>query len=351
LSVEDAVALQRICSKLNDDPLWGFADRWIYQFVPILSKEREAGYYYRYFTAQVEYSHNIVFKDERVLNELFQAMIDQFRKIGKPDSISQIFERRITSRYKGVFQSNIHMEGEHPCMKSWYKNCYVKQYNKKGKILRTETCVNNPHDLGVKKSVVNLGYIGKVSRGINKRYLDAQVGIDERFLARHNLAELSKTEQRGNKRITGIRIEDERIMGVIEALLKRSNVIAYITNKDLRQEVQRVRGISEQEYDSMKMGYDLKRLLVKRIIKRVEGTHRYVFTEFGYKLCLMLLLIKDRVVEPIIAGIKAGAKTVGNYLKAKLNEHYIRVNNTLDEIFEVVCLKKPEILVQNTRSP
>ncbi|MGQ9723520.1 MAG: hypothetical protein ACUVXA_19620 [Candidatus Jordarchaeum sp.] len=42
LSVEDANGLNRICSKLNDDPLWGFADRWIYQFVPILSKEREA---------------------------------------------------------------------------------------------------------------------------------------------------------------------------------------------------------------------------------------------------------------------------------------------------------------------
>lgn len=55
----------------------------------------------------------------------------------------------------------------------------------------------------------------------------------------------------------------------------------------------------------MKIGYDLKHLLVKKIIKRVEGTHRYVFTKSGYKLCLMLLLINDRVVEFIIAGINA----------------------------------------------
>ena len=108
-----------------------------------MAREREAGYYYRYFIAQVEYSHNIVFKDSGVLDELFQSMIDQFRRIGKPDSISQIFERRIDSRYRGIFQSNINMEGEHPCMKSWYKRCYVKEYNKKGKILRTETCINN----------------------------------------------------------------------------------------------------------------------------------------------------------------------------------------------------------------
>jgi len=349
--VEDAVALQELCSRLNDDPLWAFADRWIYKFVPIEKSEREAGYYYKYFIAQVEYSHNAVFKDESILNELFQEMIDQFRRIGKPDSISQIFGKRITSRYRGVCQSNVSMEREHPCIKSWYKKSYVKQYNKKGKILRTETCINNTYDIGIKKSIVNLGYIGRVSHGINGRYLDSQVGIDDRFLARHSLAELSKTEQIGDKRITGIRIEDGRMMGVIEALLKRSHLVSHITNKGLRKEVQRVRSIGEEEYGSTKMGYDLKRLLMKKIIKKVGGTHKYIFTKTGYKICLMLLLIKDRVVEPLISGIRAGAKTAGKYIKSKLNEKLIKMNNVLDEIFETACLKKSEILVQNTRSP
>ncbi len=75
-------------------------------------------------------------------------------------------------------------------------------------------------------------------------------------------------------------------------------MIAYITNKALRQEVERVYGISEQEYSCTKVGYDLKRLVVKNIIKRVEGTHRYVFTELGYKLCLMFLLKKRGLLNP-----------------------------------------------------
>ena len=153
-----------------------------------------------------------------------------------------------------------------------------------------------------------------------------------------------------NKRITGIRIEDERIMGVIEALLKRINLISHITNKDLRKEAQRVRNTSKEEYGSTKMGYDLKRLLMKKIIKKVEGTHKYMFKENGYKICMMLLLIKDRVVEPIISAIRAGSKTAGKYIKTKFNEQFIKMNKVLDEIFESACLKKPEILVQNTRS-
>ena len=65
----------------------------------------------------------------------------------------------------------------------------------------------------------------------------------------------------------------------------------------------------------------------------------------------MLLLIKDRVVEPVVSSIKKGAKTIGNYLKSKLKGQFLKVNNILDEIFELVGLTKKEILVQNTRSP
>ena len=45
LEADDVPTLQRICSRFNDDPLWSFADRWIYKFIPILGKEKEAGYY------------------------------------------------------------------------------------------------------------------------------------------------------------------------------------------------------------------------------------------------------------------------------------------------------------------
>ena len=59
-----------------------------------------------------------------------------------------------------------------------------------------------------------MGYIGKMAHVMNRRYLDDQIGIDKSFLSRHNLAELSKTEQVGNKRITGIWIEDKLDNGI-----------------------------------------------------------------------------------------------------------------------------------------
>ena len=170
-------------------------------------------------------------------------------------------------------------------------------------------------------------------------------------MARHNLTELAKTEQRGDKRITGIRIDDQRVMGVIEALVHSSNLVSHFTNKSLRKEVHRIRSIGEDEYGSTKMGYDLKRLVVKGIVKKVEGSHRYIFTKTGHKVCVMLLLLKNRVIEPLLSGILSCVKTGGNHIKSKIIESYGKLDSLLDEIFDLAGLKKSQILVQNTRSP
>lgn len=101
----------------------------------------------------------------------FERIIDNHRRIGNSDSISNIFQKRITKSYKGICKTNINHFDEHPCIKSTYKKVYIKQHNKKGVILRTETVINNPQDLGLLKSVVNLPGIKKVAGNINNRYL------------------------------------------------------------------------------------------------------------------------------------------------------------------------------------
>ena len=72
-------------------------------------------------------------------------------------------------------------------------------------------------------------------------------------------------------------------MGVIEALLKRSNVIAHITNKDLRKEVQGIRNIGEEEYGSTEMGCDPKRLLIKKMIKGLRALTNTFLQEWDIK--------------------------------------------------------------------
>ena len=134
---------------------------------------------------------------------------------------------------------------EHPCIKSKYKKVYIKQYNKKGVILRTETVINN-------------------------RYLKSISDVSLRFTGKNGLEKLAESIKIGasKKSITGIRISDTRIMRVIKAVAKSSNLIGGFTNKELRNEIQIKNCMTDEDYPTSKMGYDLKRLLEKNIIKK-----------------------------------------------------------------------------------
>jgi len=41
-------------------------------------------------------------------------------------------------------------------VKTWYKTGWIKQYEKQGRLLRTECTVNNTYDVGLDKSLTNL---------------------------------------------------------------------------------------------------------------------------------------------------------------------------------------------------
>lgn len=334
VEIEDIDKANKIIKSFNDDPVWQFGDRWIYKIVKLFTpKIREKGFYYRYYVKQIEYSNNICFKSKEVLDGLFSRIIDNHRTIGNPDSISNIFQKRITKSYRGVCQTNINHFDEHPCIKSRYKKVYIKQYNKKGVILRTEPVINDLKDLGLLKSVVNLPRIREVAKNITNRYLKSISDVSLRFTSKNGLEKLAESVKIGasGKSITGIRISNPRIMMIIKAAAKSSNLIHGFTNKELREEIQTKNGLTEEEYSSTKMGYDLKRLLVKNIIKKIEGTYKYVLTEFGIKICKMLLLIKDKIFNPIISGIKSKVTKKGEKL-SRIERYYFEIVNNLDKL-------------------
>ena len=120
-------------------------------------------------------------------------------------------------------------------------------------------------------------------------------------------------------------------MRVIKAVAKSSNLIGGFTNKELRNEIQIKNGMTEETYSTGKMGYDLKRLLVKNIIKRIKGTYKYVLTELGIKICKILLLIKDKIFNPIISGIKSKGSKMGDKLSRK-ERYYLEIVDNLDKL-------------------
>jgi hypothetical protein len=98
---------------------------------------RRKGFRYQWFNDQVERCHNLLFSWSDRLNALVARLLDSGRAIGQPHVISRLFQRRLHAHRTGGRMQRTQQEDY--CLKAWHKKTYIKQYNKQGVGLRTET--------------------------------------------------------------------------------------------------------------------------------------------------------------------------------------------------------------------
>ena len=96
------------------------------------SKFLEHGWY----LSQIEISSNIVFRSARFCTSLFERLLDKFHRLGLPDTIAQIFNRRPHRR--SISKTFWRLYDNNACIKHWFRGNSIKQYNKTGYYIRTD---------------------------------------------------------------------------------------------------------------------------------------------------------------------------------------------------------------------
>ncbi len=71
-----------------------------------------------------------------------------------------------------------------------------------------------------------------------------------------------------------------------------------ITNKSLRA---LMTGLTHAPYTPNQATYDLRRLRVTGLIRRIDGTHRYDLTSDGLKVAVFYTKLHNRLLRPLLA--------------------------------------------------
>jgi len=94
----------------------------------------------------VEYWNNLIFRRREVLDPLHERLLDANRSIGRPQTLAQIFGRRINRCYRGKLQTTIRdLDLGHPLIRSHYKNSIAKQYVHGRTQARVEAATEDQH--------------------------------------------------------------------------------------------------------------------------------------------------------------------------------------------------------------
>jgi hypothetical protein len=305
LRCDDPAALQAVCDRLGPAEFLACLDRWLDRLpLPLTAEDRRAGYRYQLSILQLEVSRTQVFDRPLRGREFFEEVIRDHLDLGRPSRVQLLFDRKIIKTTPGQFATRVITDGVIPSLHVQYKRCHVKQYFKEGRALRTETTINDARDFGLKRGLQHFETLRRLGQRTNTRLLEAERVAHDCGLSERDLAELvlPGTTADGQP-APGLKFGQPRVMALLQALCLFAALPAGITARQLRPLIAQLLGVPDAEYTARQVGYDLRRLARKGLIRRDGRRLRYELTPHGRRVALFLTKAHRRVFQPGLRAI------------------------------------------------
>lgn len=296
---EDANALQRICDRLGPGAVKSFFWRWLRRLPsPFSTADLRAGYVYELAFRQFEVSDTRVFDRPAAGRAFFEQVIRDHLDIGRPSSVTLIFDRRINSTTPGAFRTKVITKGVDPQISCYYKSSRIKQYVKEHRALRTETVIGDTRDFGVGRRVnaENWKALRAVGEHANQRLCDAQAADARPAPDVVTLTEVTRPSTTADgQHAPALRFGDPRVMALMAAVAGFCHLHTGFDNRTL---TDLVGTLLDAAYTGRHATYDLRRLRRKGLIERLPHSHRYQLTERGRTVAVLFTKTYGRVLGP-----------------------------------------------------
>lgn len=340
VAVEDAAALQAAADRLDGAVIRKRLDYWTFVLGPKFSQtdRKGANLERSYFVHQVEYCRNFIFRRNHPIRKLFarSCELGMWRLTG--DRIEALFGRRSRERLSGKLQTILERveQGQH-VFRAYWKHAFVKQYEKYRTFLRNEVTSNNLSDFGLKKGLAHLGEVRTRFLGVLDRYAGQEaetLNVHEDFAL---LQRIALPVQKGAVRTPGIRVQDSRIIRLLEVLLHAGTHVGGWTAKQIHAEVLDRFELSPQKYGLAQLRYDLRKLKGHGLTEREPKRYAYRLSAKGQSAAVLLLLFHRRLCGPL-AGTHFLRRPVSQHRPkpSKLEAAYYRADRAIDNVIAVL---------------
>lgn len=298
-TTDDPEGLQQVCDTLGADTIRVFCERWWARLpLPLTPADRANGYWWDIAMRQVEVSRTIVFDAPRHTRAFFEALLVDNLDVGRPEEMQLIFARRVRTDPPAGYQSRLLRSGDQVTLNVFFRHSRVKSYLKENRAFRVETVINDSGDLGVLRRLEHLEELSVRARDVNRRMVDTFRVGQGCVLASPAFERAARPTIEDGRRAPALRFGDPRVMALTGALCACVLAVGGFTNRSLRALVTTQLGVP---YTQAQMSYDLRRLRMKGLIRRLEHTNTYVLTGDGQRVAVFYTKIHNRLLRPLTA--------------------------------------------------
>lgn len=313
LSCADPVRLQQILNELDATKIEVLVRKGLSRLPdPFTAADHAAGFIPKLSILQAEFSRTQVFDRPLSGRHLFEEVIRENLDLGRPSKVSLIFDRRIVKRTPGTFHTRVVTQGVIPSLHVSYKFSKIKQYFKEGRALRTETTINNTHDFGVGRSLINLPTLRAIGINANRRLLEVETISQDCTLAEGVIDQVTHPQKCNDQRVAGLRFDDARVIALLQVLCLFLGLPEGFRNASMREWMAQALAVPVDAYSPGRMTYDLHRLRLHGLIERIPHSHRYQVTDLGLRVALFFTKVHRRILGPGLSQLFDGCPKAPN---------------------------------------
>jgi len=340
LAVDDVAALQAAADRLSPQIIRKQLDHWTLILGPKFSKkERSQMSFSRFYAiAQIEYCRNFIFKRHFPIHKIFERSCEIGLWRMTANRISEIFGVRLTKKLRGKLATVIEqIDHGHHVFRVNFKNALLRQYEKFSRFLRNELLSNNLTDFGLRKGLDHLDAVRQKFRAITDRFADFQaqslnVHVDFPLLQR-----LALPSTIGTVRYPGIRLQDARVIRLLEVLLHGSTTVGGWTAKQIHQAVLATFNLSPKNYGLNQLRYDLRKLKGHGLLQRDGRRYAYRLTAKGLQVALLFLFFHKRLCGPLANSCFHHQPDADHRPESKLEAAYHKADKAIQQIVDLLA--------------
>lgn len=340
LAIDDVTDLQAAADRLSPAIIRKQLDYWTLILGPKFSKKERAQMNLSrfYAIAQIEYCRNFIFKRHFPIHKIFERSCEIGLWRLTANRISEIFGVRLHKRLCGKLATVIdQIEHGHHVFRAYWKNAFLKQYEKFSRYLRNELCSNNLRDFGLKKGLDHLDAVRNKFQAITDRFAGFQaeclnVHVDFPLLQR-----LALPVTIGSVRYPGIKIHDTRMIRLLEVLLHGGTTVGGWTAKQIHEAILTTFQLSPKTYGLNQLRYDLRKLKGHGLLQRDGSHYAYQLTPKGVQVALLFLFFHKRLCGPLANSRFHHQPDPAHRPNSKLEAAYHKADKAIEAIVDLLA--------------
>jgi hypothetical protein len=306
----DAPGLQLVADTLRSQDAIGrlmqVGERWLYKclcFALHSDDQKRTAFRYAVSLFQMEYSRNFLFESGRVMEQVFEGLIDRTRSTLDIKRVKTILGAKQRPQKKSKTRWEITVETPEYSLTIFKVHAgalTLKMYTKGERVLRCEVIVHNVRKL---KTGNGLGRWVRVVTHLHEvldRFLEVLQCADAATLDDGTYEALPEPSTLGAARVAGINLASARMAAAMASVVALSTQPGGFSSGDLAVKVQERLGVSAADYQPRQAAYDLKKLRGKTLVRKIGKSRLYAAPAEGLRTLVGLDLLREKVLKPVL---------------------------------------------------